>query len=505
MDPLVARIRRTLRRHSLAPPGARLLVAVSGGADSMVLLDALRELQQEGNFAVVGLAHLNHGIRGEAAAADQDFCRLTADRLGLPFDCELADVLALSAERRCSVEAAGHAARYEFLERAAGRLAADRVAVGHTRDDQAETFLLRLMRGAGPRGLAAMYPRAGIVIRPMLDCSRRQVREFAAARGIEFREDATNGDLTIPRNLIRHGVLPSLARVSPGIVRILGRAAAIARDDAEFMEQVAGSAFVRIVSETEGEIRVDAAQLRVQPIAVARRVAALAISRLSGGRFVAFEHVERLLDLVHDVHPGPRQLHLPGQTATRIGDRIVLRRGKDEAEHEFRGTNFRFLLSIPGEVTSPDGWTLSSERKAWHIAAENYWGMGDSPRKPRGEVAGPERPRRPAADVQAAVQSAGDGSCAVLDARAVSGPLVVRNWLPGDRVRPLGMTGTRKLQDVFVDRKVPRSERARVPVVADASNRVLWVPGYVTAEDFRVTGATSDVVILKLKYWRNGT
>ncbi len=467
----------------------------------MVLLHALRALEAAGDYRVVGAAHLNHGVRGQEAEEDEALCSREADRLGLSFDCEHCDVGRLAAERGWSIEAAGHAARYDFFNRAAARLGADRIALGHTNDDQAETFLLRLLRGAGPRGLGGMYPRVGMVIRPMLDCSRRDVRAFASLHGIAFREDSTNGDLAIPRNLVRHQIIPSLTRVSPGIVRVLGRTAAIARDDAQLLDDMAAKTLARTVSGSDTEIRLDAAQLRGEPPAIARRVVALAMSRLSDGRFLAFQHAQRLLDLVHDPVGGVRQVCLPGQIATREGETVVLRRGDQTTGQAAVGTNFRFLLSIPGEVVSPAGWALCAERRTWPL--EERSGFGSSQEMSPGNVFCAEGGR---VDGAAPEDRPADGACcATMDAAGIAAPLIVRNWAPGDRVRPLGMTGTRKLQDLFVDRKVPRADRLRVPVVADTSGRILWVAGHVIAEEFRVTPATSDVVILKLKYWRNGT
>jgi len=487
MDPLVARIRRTLRRFSLIPAGSRVLVAVSGGADSMALLFALRDLEGLSEVDVAGIAHLNHGLRGNAADDDEAFCRDVAAQLGVAFDTERVDVRGVAAERRLSIEAAGHAARYEFFERAAARLGADRVALGHTRDDQAETFLLRLLRGAGPRGLSSMHPRTGRFIRPMLDCSRRQVRRFVTERAIAFREDASNRDVTIDRNLVRHDVIPHLARRWPGIVRVLGREAEIARDDADFLDATARAAFDRLVRQDADAVSLDARQLRLLPAAVARRVIAMAVLRFSGGRFVGFEHIDRLLDVITDRRPGRGSLSLPGQCVEFDGSSVLLKGRRAPGvvpglPGAARANFFRFSLSIPGEVVSPLGWTLSAERA---IVRNGPWH-----RLPASS--GEERTPYPR-------------SWAVLDGAAVASSLVVRNWTPGDRFRPLGMTGTRKLQDWFVDRKVPRERRGEIPIVVDAGDRIVWVGGHVIAEDFRVTRAAPDVVILKLRYWRHGT
>ena len=227
-------VRRTIRRHGLLPTGSRVAVALSGGADSVALLYALRDIADAGGFRVVGAAHLNHQLRGADADADAQFCRDLCARLELPIDIERVDVAALARDAGTSVEHAAHVARHAFFDRAAARLGATAIAVAHTKDDQAETFLLRLLRGAGPRGLGGIHPRAGSVVRPFIETSRADVRDFLRAANITFREDASNADLAIPRNRIRHELLPLLdARFSPGIGGVLDREAGHPREDAD--------------------------------------------------------------------------------------------------------------------------------------------------------------------------------------------------------------------------------------------------------------------------------
>jgi tRNA(Ile)-lysidine synthase len=486
MHRLAARVWRTVRRLDLMPAGARVLAAVSGGADSVALVHLLRELDAAGRCHLVGIAHLNHSLRGAASDEDEVFCRDLAEDMGVLFYAERLDVRGMARAGRMSVEAAGHAARHAFFDRAAARLQADCVALGHTRDDQAETFLLRLLRGAGPRGLASMYPRTQMCVRPLLDCSRAEVRAYAASRGLRFREDASNLDTSVPRNRLRHEVLPALLRVSPRAIAALERAAAIAREDADYLDEVARGAFQRLVREAEREVSIDALGLCAEPPAVARRVAAAALRRFAGSRFVAAGHIEAVLDLGLARGRRGRRRNLPGQTAERRGDHVVLRpasvgvggrRNRRIAEIDARtepGTNsFCFSLSIPGEVRSPLGWELTANIRAYD---------------PSFPLAAAEEP----------------ALRAVLDAGVLGRSLTVRNWCPGDRFRPLGMAGRKKLQDFFVDRKVPREERCRVPLVVTPDDRIAWVAGYAVSEDFRVGGATADVVILKLRYWRNG-
>ena len=218
MKALLQRVRRTIERHELCPSGSRVLIGLSGGSDSVALVFLLRELAENGGFSIAGVAHFNHQLR-PSAGRDEAFCRELADRLHLRIVVESADVKGYARGRNLSVEDAARRIRYDFLERSADALGANRIAVGHTQDDQAETFLLKLMRGAGMTGLAGIYPRRGRVIRPLLDASRAELRSHLSERGERWIEDETNADLDNPRNRIRHVVLPELDGTAGGPTR----------------------------------------------------------------------------------------------------------------------------------------------------------------------------------------------------------------------------------------------------------------------------------------------
>jgi len=460
--------RRTIRRYGLLPPGSRVVVALSGGADSVALLHALREVAEGEGFRVAGAAHLNHRLRGADADADETFCRELASSLELPIDVERADVAQAAAAARVSIEQAAHLARHEFFDRAAARLNATAVAVAHTKDDQAETFLLRLLRGAGPRGLGGMHPRSGIVVRPFIESSRDDVRAFLRERHIDFREDASNEDLGIPRNRIRHELLPLLdERFAPGIVDVLDRAAAIARDDAEFLDGAASAAAERLVQRTPQGVELDAAALVREPPAIARRVIRLAQQSLAGERFVGFDAVEAVLRFAVSKSTG--QLDLPGHRVNRRGGTLVLTTSRGR-EKPAPIPEFNYPLEVPGQVMVPEAACAIS-------AATSEVPSG-----------------RSAADIW---RLPGPSDEAVVAAGRLAPPLSVRNRRPGDRFRPLGLHGRKKLQDLFVDKKIDRSEREITPVVVDSAGRIVWVAGHALAEEFRVTDATRDVVILK--------
>jgi tRNA(Ile)-lysidine synthase len=311
-------IRRTIRRHELWPAGARILIGLSGGSDSVALVLLLRELAEQGGFSVVSLAHLNHRLRC-TASRDEQFCRDLAARLGLSISVESIDVASYALAQRLSVEDAARRLRYDFLHKAAESASADRIAVGHTRDDQAETFLLKLIRGAGMKGLGGIYPRRGTVVRPLLDVTRDDLRRYLQSRGQGWVEDETNADLGNPRNRIRHRVLPELdlaaaASSSPAIAR----AAAIVREDGQWLDELADRRSQALVAREEVGLEIDVSGLMAEPPPVRRRIVLTALRLVAPNREITFEHVEMTLEVASGDSSGG---DVPGA-------RVELRRGK---------------------------------------------------------------------------------------------------------------------------------------------------------------------------------
>jgi tRNA(Ile)-lysidine synthase len=311
-------IRRTIRRHGLWPSGARLLIGLSGGSDSVALVLLLRELAEQDGFTVVSLAHLNHRLRC-TATRDEQFCRELAARIALPIAVQSVDVASYAQTQRLSVEDAARRLRYDFLHRVAESASADRIAVGHTRDDQAETFLLKLIRGAGMTGLGGIYPRRGKVVRPLLDVTHSDLRRFLESRGQTWVDDETNDDLGNPRNRIRHRVLPELDLVaasssSPAIAR----AAAIVREDGQWLDELADRRFDALVIREDTAVEIDVFGLMAEPPPVRRRVVLTALRLAAPNREIGFDHVEMALEVAAGESSGS---DVPGA-------RVELRRGK---------------------------------------------------------------------------------------------------------------------------------------------------------------------------------
>jgi len=464
---LIDRVRRTLQREQLTTPTTRVVVALSGGPDSTALAHVMRALHDEGQLQFVALAHLNHQLRS-AASADAEFCVRMAASLDRPITVEAADVGARAAAERRSVEDAAHAARYEFFARAAAAWHADVVALGHTRDDQAETFLLRLLRGAGARGLASMYPRAGVVIRPLLDSARADVQAFLDHHGIPSLHDESNDDVAIPRNRIRAELLPLLKqKFNPGVVDALASSAQLARMDEAYL-QAAAQEWLRLHVRTgPAAWRVDAESVAALPGAVGWRVVQQLMISAAAGRAVGFDDVERAWKVVSGE---TSRFDGPGQRVERVGSDVVLTgrpagsAGRPPAGSSRPVAEFRHALPIPGEVAIAEiGCVMSAE-----VAVSVH------------DVPPP------------------DGVMAIVPKHKVAGGLAVRNRRAGDRLRATAV-GRRKLQDLLVDRKVPREARDRLPIVVDAQDRIVWVAGYVVDREFRVTDPAQAVVVLRLK------
>lgn len=479
MDALIAAVARTIRRAGLFGPGDRIAVAVSGGADSVALSLILRDLAPEFGASVNGLIHVNHGLRGADSDDDQEFCRAFAGRLGLAFETHRADVAQLARTRHLSIEAAARLARYDWFPAAAERLGATVVATGHTADDQAETVLLRLVRGSGARGVSGIRIKRGMYVRPLLDCRRFALRAWLQERGEDWRDDASNDDAGVPRNRLRHQVMPLLEDLTPGAVTALARHAALAADDEAYLTAVAEEKGPGVISGGNyARPRVSVDLLTAEAPAISRRIVRILAEQVAPGRTLSFRHIEAVRRLAATDKPLGR-LDLPGLlvektgSALRFAEAPTLTRDRSQPWMAWPER----LLSFPGSVDLPEAGLTLEARTA--TAAPPLVS------KTSGSAAG-----------------RGQSWQVSIRAASVTPSLIVRNRRPGDRFQPLGAPGRRKLQDVLVDRKIPRTERDGLPIVTTLTGEILWVAGVAVSEACRVRTPEDSVLLLELRKYQ---
>ncbi len=451
------KVETAVRRHRMIGEGDRVIAAVSGGVDSVVLLHVLHGLCDRWSMNL-GAAHLDHGLRGEEGREDAAFVTDYAASLGLPCVVERADVAAYCREMRCSIEQGAREVRYGFLRRVLQDQRADSVATGHTADDQAETVLMRLLRGSGSSGLSAIRPvRDGWIIRPLLDATADEITAYARTHGLSFRVDRTNEVQDLFRNRIRHHLVPLLQReYNPRIVQGLGRLADVVRGEAEYLDQVASTFLDDHSRIADG--RILHLDLDAWPNAApaVQRVLIRHLVRTVGGNEerLDFDQVEDTRAWIDRGAIG-RIHELPG------GIRMECRRSElVVCLGSF--APFRLDFKIPGRVEVPDT-NLS-------IRIEEG----------------------PAADAPAATPRR-----AVFDAEFVPRHWTVRSRVPGDHMSPYGMAGRKSLKKLFNEWDVPRLLRDRVPVVTDG-DRVLWVAGHRQSSEGMVTGKTRRVMVAEL-------
>ena len=451
-------IERAWRLDDLARPGATVLVAVSGGADSMALLDVLTELR--GALSIkLAVAHLNHCLRGDASDADEAFVVRQAAARGLTVRTDRTDVGALAADGGASVETAAREARRAFLASAAEDAGATRVALGHHRDDVAETVLMRLLRGAGGRGLAAMAPkRDELWIRPLLGCTREEIEAYTEARGVPHVEDKSNESRDHLRNRVRHDLLPLLERdYNPRTRRALAAMSAVLREEDAFLDDMATAALSRVV----GPDGADAVAITGLPLAVRRRVIRRWLEEAVMPRPLTFDETERAREYLQTETPRPLWL-------TR-NVRLDHREERVEARVTLAGAEAASDIPVP--VATPGRAELPSTGLAVRTKFQRQRGFT--------REALPER-------------------TAAYDADALPGPLTLRGWRPGDRFQPFGMPGSKTVADYLSDARVPSDDRPRVAVLC-SGNEVIWVVGMRADGRYPVTGGTRRILIVQVE------
>jgi tRNA(Ile)-lysidine synthase len=448
------------RREELFAPGDRVLVAVSGGPDSVALLHLLHRLKGELEVEL-GVAHFDHRLRGRQSREDAAFVADLAQGLGLPFHPGAGEVKALAQAEKISLQMAGRKLRHSFFQALRRSHAYTKIALGHTADDQVELFFLRLLRGAGPEGLQGMRPATpGGLVRPLLGVAKDTILAWLRREALAYREDPSNRSRNYLRNRIRLDLLPALtSRYNPRLREAICRTQALLEEDERLLSREAQKHWRAVGRElAPGFFSLDLPGLLALDPAFQKRLIRLTLAKLLGEWELSSARTESLLALARGARSGG---------VIHIGEARVARAGR--GLHFFRGLPpppgeaATLLPAPPAEVESPEGWR-------WHLA----------------ERAHPSENPRPPSPLTA-----------WLDRDKVTFPLQARYFRQGDRFWPDGAPGKKKLQDFLVDSKVPRWLRPYLPLVTSAG-RLVWVAGLRVAEPVKVTPASRTILEIRL-------
>lgn len=448
---------QAIQRYGLLSAGDRVLAGVSGGPDSMALLHILQQAaEQYGCFLAV--VHVDHQLRGEAAKREAEFVAKWCRTLDIPCTVYTRDVQALAKARGLSLEAAGHEVRFAAFRQAQARFGANKLALGHHRDDRAETVLLHLLQGTGLDGLAALPPQEGWIIRPLIEATKSELIAYCEAQALPYFLDASNEDTSYLRNRIRHQLLPLLAQeYNPKIRQALLRLAETAEEDSRYLKEQADQAWKACACSSSEDVTIDLNKWRELPPALKRRVLRQSyVTLVGGGQGLSYQQTEAVFHLAQ-ADKGEKRLSLPGGImAFKSYTELVLTRQKAKTPD-----GYELTWSLEAPLDLPDGRQLTVE---WSDTPLSY---------------------------------NGDFTQVLLDADRLPKVLTVRTRRPGDELRPLGMQGKKKLKTYFIDKKVPQAARDSWPLVLGAGE-LIWLPGLTIAEGWQATKNTEKFCRLTL-------
>lgn len=445
-------VKDTIAKHRLLEKKDKVLLAYSGGLDSTALLGIFLDLRNEWDLDLF-LGHFNHKLRS-GADRDQQFVENTAQKYGLPLYVASEDVRGFARQSRLNLEEAGRLLRYDFLLQTAQRIGGAKIATGHTLNDQAETFFLRLIRGSGLKGLGSISPLVeGRIIRPLLDLERKDIADFLRKNRMEYREDESNCDRRYARNKVRLDLIPYIQEnFDPNIIRRIGKIVSILREEDLYLESLAARHAEKILCHEKEEIGLDFDALSSLPRGLARRVVRHFIQELKGNlRGITFDNVESIRNLEEG-------------KALSLTRGILLKREKGK------------VLRMPG---FPEKIRYEYE---WHgsppLTIEELGGKIES-----------KRIKSPPSFLF------DDNTRVYLDGEKVKFPMRVRNRREGDRYHPLGSPGHKKLKEVMRAKGIPLADRDKKPVFL-SGGEIVWVCGLPVAERFKVSKGTKEVLVL---------
>ena len=457
------KVLKTILEQDLISQGEGVLVGLSGGPDSLALIHILHSLKNRLGIKLFA-CHLNHNIRGAAADEDQEFVSSFCRKIGVPLMVETFDVPSFARQNKLSLEDAGRKARYAFFDRVMKKFGAAKIALGHNADDNVETSLMRLITGSGARGLSGIAAKRGNIVRPLIMCWRNEIEAYCKLNGLHPRIDETNLDKKYLRNRIRHELIPLLKKYNPNVKSAISKATELLASDYKYLKDVATKALHGATIKLGGDqMLVDIDKLMMYPEPVAKLVIRLAVEAVKGDlENITFSHIEAIFSKLPDEKKW--ELHLPsGVFAMGDGDSLEISTVIPIPEEKIY---FRYKLGIPGKLFLKEaGLRISAEK------------ISD--------------PSKLDLDLK-------NKNEALLDLGKLGSNVTVRSRLEGDKFSPLGIAGTKKLKDFFINEKVPPQKKDLVPIV-EGKKGIAWVGGMRIDNRFKITGRTKEAVRLLLE------
>ena len=450
------KVKETIQEFGLLELGEKILIAYSGGPDSTALMLALLDLQPEWELELE-LGHFNHQLR-RSADDDEQFVRRVAGEFSLPLSVGAEDVRRVAVEQGMNIEEAGRSLRYRFLQETARTTGCNKIATGHTLNDQAETFFMRLIRGSGLKGLSGIFPVIdGLIIRPLLGVERQDVESFLQSRNAPFVVDRTNSDRRFLRNKVRHDLVPFFeAGFDPKIVSRIGKITSILREDEAVLGELASEEAKKVICEKDGRLCLNWAALASLPLGMARRVVREYILALKGDlRRISYEDVENVL-----IMEAGKEIQLKKD--------LLLRRERN------------LIFCLTGDVEKTEFEFLWSGDCPLDIAPLNLHLKGQNQKTGPDSLIYDDRLR------------------VFLDRKKLRFPLTVRTRREGDRYHPLGAPGRQKLKEILRAKSIPTPNRDRLPVVLSAGE-IVWVTGLPVSEKYKVNPQTEDVFMISVE------
>lgn len=444
------RIYRYIRDNQLLQEHDTILLALSGGADSMLALHALLGLKEQYQLAI-NAVHINHGLRGTAADLDENFVTTACAELGVKCYVKRVDVRQYASVHHLSEEAAGHELRYQIFAELMSELGADKLALGHHLNDRSESVLMHMISGCAPAGLAVLEAKQDKIIRPLLFLTKDEILAICARENISYCTDATNYEMSCLRNRVRLELLPLLrqqynARIDHALVQL----AQLSGEDESYFKMQVAQCWQECARQDDEQLEIDVSVWRGYHIALKRRILEKAWQEISGKQKLSFKQIEQIIDLAHS-EKGEKKLFLPhGFVCLKSYDRLILSKNIEIASESYalNWANAEDILVLPCGV-------LKRQNIAEMVAI--------SPNQ------------------------------AMVDGDKLAPSLLVRNRRPGDRMRPLG-AGEKKIKDILIDKKIPQSLREELPLVISGS-KIVWLANVAVSEEFKVTEETKNIVL----------